>query len=277
MGVGFPDLFKTGFPFCPWPLARDMSITYDHPHGSMLLYSTYMECVGTTNNKARNNKTHPCVGVDSHLGFSRSGWLSAFKESYEQATCGLWGTHIFNHGPPVKWVSCWPVPSRFIWCLEIAHPKTWCFQEPTSHPFFGWEGSPTKIDKTGKTSWYPCSILSTGGPRLNTTDTPILFTTHQSRPRRSRACNPVVCVRTTAAYLPFAEMNMFLFSPVDVNLYLSLQTHVFFSTDLSRFKICFFAFGGILALLPLSSSLRLAPSDYCPGGSRYDFPQKDLR
>ena len=33
---------------------------------------------------------------------------------------------------------------------------------PFSPPFFGWEGSP-KIDD--RKSWYPCSKLSTGGPR----------------------------------------------------------------------------------------------------------------
>ena len=32
-----------------------------------------------------------------------------------------------------------------------------------SHPFFGWEGSPTQIDYQKK--GYPYSILSTGGPR----------------------------------------------------------------------------------------------------------------
>ena len=31
-----------------------------------------------------------------------------------------------------------------------------------SHPFFGWEGSPTKIDY--RKSWYPYCKLSTGGP-----------------------------------------------------------------------------------------------------------------
>ena len=34
-----------------------------------------------------------------------------------------------------------------------------------SHPFFGREGSPAKIEY--RKSWYPCSNLSTGGPRLN--------------------------------------------------------------------------------------------------------------
>ena len=42
-----------------------------------------------------------------------------------------------------------------------------------SHPFFGWEGSPTKIDVLKKT-WYPYSILSTGGPSIST------------RPRKNR-------------------------------------------------------------------------------------------
>ena len=34
-----------------------------------------------------------------------------------------------------------------------------------THFFFGWEGSPTKIDKTER-SWYPYSNLSIGGSRL---------------------------------------------------------------------------------------------------------------
>ena len=33
---------------------------------------------------------------------------------------------------------------------------------PLFDPFFGWEGSPTKIDC--RESWYPYSNLSTGGP-----------------------------------------------------------------------------------------------------------------
>ena len=32
------------------------------------------------------------------------------------------------------------------------------------NPFFGWEGSRTKRDRT-ENSWYPYSNLSTGGPR----------------------------------------------------------------------------------------------------------------
>ena len=35
---------------------------------------------------------------------------------------------------------------------------------PFLNPFFGWEGSPTKIDDRKKKR-YPCSNLSTGGPR----------------------------------------------------------------------------------------------------------------
>ena len=37
---------------------------------------------------------------------------------------------------------------------------------PFTVTFFGWEGSPTKIDYRKK-SWYPYSNLSTGGPRLD--------------------------------------------------------------------------------------------------------------
>ena len=38
---------------------------------------------------------------------------------------------------------------------------------PFGHFFFGWDDSPTKIDrKKVGTCWYPYSNLSTGGPRL---------------------------------------------------------------------------------------------------------------
>ena len=37
---------------------------------------------------------------------------------------------------------------------------------PLSHPFFCWEGSPTKIDYRKK--GYPYSFLSTGGPSCET-------------------------------------------------------------------------------------------------------------
>ena len=42
-----------------------------------------------------------------------------------------------------------------------------------SHPFLGWEGSPTKIDYRKKR--YPYSNLSTGGPSSGDTDMAMHF------------------------------------------------------------------------------------------------------
>ena len=69
-------------------------------------------------------------------------------------------------GIPLPWLPAFEVPSFFPFFFSLSpSPLNPPARRNLSHPFFGWEGSPTKIDYRKKEKiGHPYSKLSTGGP-----------------------------------------------------------------------------------------------------------------
>ena len=85
--------------------------------------------------------------------FHRRAWHRLFRTTSRTRRCGR--SRSSPRTPTSLQSSCRSE-------VQILGPPARC---PISHhALFGWEGSPTKIDYMIK-SWYPCSILSTGGLR----------------------------------------------------------------------------------------------------------------